>query len=344
MSTRRAFTLIELAVVVSILGLLVALLLPAVQAAREAARRAQCADRLRQIGIGLSGHVAATGRLPAGIHPNGRLRDGAPFAIPGPISAHAALLPYLDQGPLFHALNIASDVRWEEVNRYSNVAPNRTAAGTLLAVFLCPSDTSDLRPGCSFRACVGAELAEHDGPARPGRVPGGGGAFPGLAARAPADITDGLSRTVGFAERTLGSGPGGRFSARRDVWYSGVAEIEPPRDAVSMRAACAAAPPIPNPFLARSGRQWLVGQYNDTLYNHVAAPNERFADCSAYAAPPDPEDSLAAGAISARSHHPDGVHVLMLDGSLHFVRDGIDLRVWRALATRAGGEAVETGF
>lgn len=108
--TCAGFTLVELLVVIAVMGLIVALVLPAVQASREAARRAVCANNLKQIGLALANHHSSLREYPAGMKPDGRTKRGTLFGPPSPISAHAQLLPYLDQAVPFNSLNLFNNV------------------------------------------------------------------------------------------------------------------------------------------------------------------------------------------------------------------------------------------
>lgn len=152
-ATRRdcmacGFTVIELLVVVAVIGLLIGLILPAVNTSREAARRLACANNLKQVGLALAAHHASQGTFPSGILVNRKGAQGQPQAQ-NPLSAHAQLLPYLEQGPLFDGLNVAA------VPTGSNPSSNRTVYQTRLAVFACPADGIELVPGNSYRATVG---------------------------------------------------------------------------------------------------------------------------------------------------------------------------------------------
>jgi prepilin-type N-terminal cleavage/methylation domain-containing protein/prepilin-type processing-associated H-X9-DG protein len=335
---RRAFTLIEVLVVIVVIGLLMGLVIPAVQSAREAARRAECWNHLRQIGVALSGHQAALGAYPNGILPNGKSPGGMVFAAVTPLSLHAQLLNYLEQTALFNAINLSGADRWPNPAPVVVRSANTTATGTTLDVFLCPSDRRTLTPGCNYRGCTGPNpyLHEHDvrNPVLK-LLDGGGGVFPGVIATSSRDATDGLSQTIAFSERSLGGGNSARFAPRRDLWLSGVSNIYSPKDADEMAAVCRSLKSRPSAFRSSTGDRWILGGLDQTLYNHVSPPNDPAPDCNSGSSD-HPDAILTDGSIAARSSHPGGVNVLFLDGSTRFVKQTIDLRTWRALASRAG--------
>jgi prepilin-type N-terminal cleavage/methylation domain-containing protein/prepilin-type processing-associated H-X9-DG protein len=340
---RQGFTLIELLVVIFIIGALVALVVPAVQSAREASRRAACANNLKQIGIALASHSAANGTLPAGGLGEYTAKGYDPMTAFGPLSPHLQLLPYLDQAPLYNALNQkvgGRDVQTEPpTSPLSLDAANGTVAQTSLSVFLCPSDPRRFTPGNSYRSCMGPLPLVFDSAPWQGR--GGGGAFAGLEFHREADITDGLSQTAGFSERSHGSGSSqGTFVGSVDVWYSGLNEVDNKIDSDEMLAACSALKSVPSHSFNQAGQRWIQAGYLHTAYNHVAPPNGPGPDCTDSGDGPTTELSISGGSFSARSAHSGGVHVLFLDGSTRFVRNGVSLPVWRALASRAGGESI----
>ena len=333
-SRERAFTLLECLVVVSIIGMLVALLIPAVQSAREVARRATCLDHLRQIGLALGNHASSQGKFPAGARP-ANIPDAPTLAIGPPFSALAQLLGSLDEMPLFNAINFV-DVRnpdrtWALAS--AGTPSNATAHQTMLAVFLCPSDAAALSPGVSYRACTGPVPFDIESDEL-----GGGGAFPALQPLSPGEFRDGLSNVVGFSERSKGSDRK-NYDASRDIRsIDGAGRIAWP-DADTLASLCGSIVSDPSIFTT-TGSFWIESGYEQTFYNHVMTPNAKVGDCTCDEL--NSHGRISGAAISARSLHPGGVHVLMMDGSTRFVRDGVTSAVWRALASRSGGEVVSS--
>ena len=328
-SRARAFTLIELLVVIAIIGVLVALLLPAVQAAREAARRAQCANNLKQIGLALHNYHATVGSFPVGF----LVPTFTPPPSTSPLqyrwSALAQMAPYLEQANLANSLNFQFPLAYKPALASAPFWPyypeNATAMGTQVATFLCPSDgaTSPMIGSgpTNYAFCAGTGVNGGD-------ATGADGVFILGPSISIAEILDGTSQTVMASEQLLGiAGP-----------YSQTSPIPTPSPVNRAMARLAAGPltdtacaAAPKGWLLNKGASWFDGNYLNTLYNHHEPPNSRAADCITYHNP---------GWKAARSLHPGGVNVLLGDGSSRFVKDSVSPSVWRALATRSGGEIV----
>ncbi|MBW3598505.1 MAG: DUF1559 domain-containing protein [Planctomycetes bacterium] len=309
------FTLIELLVVIAVIGILVALLLPAVQAAREAARRMSCTNNLKQIGLALHTYQSSLRVFPPG-------RLDWPYVY----SPQAHLLPYLEQENLENLIDYSVPFFGADSPSW----PNAAAARTTVETYNCPSD-GDRVPGADFGAtnyvaCVGSGLI-NDGNLATAGLPGPhpDGAFFEESAMSFRDFLDGSSNTVVFSETLLG---GGVASA------SGAPPADPRREVLLLSGGAAtttgACTPGGGSWWAERGVRWIQGSYGYALYNHFYTPNAETFDCN--------NQSRTHGLTAARSRHPGGVNMLLGDGSVRFLAETIDLAVYRAAATRAGGE------
>lgn len=331
---RPGFTLIEVLVVVSIIGLLIALILPAVQSAREAARRTQCVNNLKQIGLALHSYEGASRTFPLnwGLPRVDPVR-GRPFYVAGrPFSALTRLLPYLDQQPLYASINF--DVQNFPADGLSAFPfpSNQTAYATGLAILLCPSDSAPLSAttGCSYRGNYG--VGPHIATTKE-TYDSGNGFFTFPDTLGPQSFPDGLSHTVAYSERLRGTGSAPRIVPERDFGEIQVNPYCTSRDADYALDCCRSASAKGFPAYRAAGFTWFYGDLECSAYNHAQEPNGRIPDAIT--------GGLWVGIVTARSSHPGGVNSLIADGSVRFIRSSIARTVWRGLGTRNGDELVE---
>jgi prepilin-type N-terminal cleavage/methylation domain-containing protein/prepilin-type processing-associated H-X9-DG protein len=350
---RRGFTLIELLVVIAIIAVLIALLLPAVQAAREAARRSQCVNNLKQIGLALHNYHSVNDTFPMG---SGSGMLGAPtvgnYQAKECWAAHGPLLPFIGEVPLYNACNF----NWSPDEKC-----NQTVDSTQVKTYICPSDpnattmtngdngvlttgnncyfasigpTTDIRAGLSNSAPTYATVPTT-------------GLFAFQQAKRMAQVIDGTSNSIAFAESTVGV-PGQKAGQK----LIGLANVSIPAAAIQQNAfnnptgvlsgitTCSAAwrAGTSSSVDIQRGDSWQQGGMCMTLINTIVTPNGQ-NDAWAYC-------SNGSGAVSnysnADSYHSGGVNTLMTDGSVRFVKDSISATVWWSLGSIAGGEVLSS--
>ncbi|MFO0959135.1 MAG: DUF1559 domain-containing protein [Isosphaeraceae bacterium] len=373
------FTLIELLVVIAIIGVLIALLLPAVQQAREAARRIQCTNNLKQIGLGLHNYQTAIGTFPPGRMTPDIIKGGVvnlsvtsygltnapytPGTWTGIYSVHCHILPYMEQTAAYNALNFAGPNLGQLQDASGNViSPNYTSYTLTAGSFLCPSDPNySPQPGGenNYRANFGGSTIYAGGSVRPDNTPRTGsdnGAFTYGPALAIAAFSDGMSNTVMFAERTKGSAKFNQVGDKSDIVFLPATTITPTFlgavDSDTLMPFCNRNFTATD-FFVQAGRYvaspgfglqfsdgWGYAWYVSTLYNHAAPPNWVGYDCGLGSSIIDVPSEH--GIVSARSNHPGGVNTLLGDGSVKFIKNSVSIQTWRALGTRAGGEVIST--
>jgi len=340
---RPGFTLIELLVVIAIIGVLIALLLPAVQQAREAGRRTQCLNNLKQIGLAIANYEAAHK-----IYPFGKGLDYRQTLPAAPVyprwSVHSMLLPFLERGDFYVNINFELPPETPGMQGVINFMPafqnaNREKAvesGKVVTTFLCPSDrpqAGDWPGQNNYAGNQGGWLCDRsDSPAAandnsPGETQTG--VFYYLSKVRVRDVTDGLSKTAFFSEKNRGQGDP---NPKTDML---IVPHQTSRDA-AYNACHTLNAPLATPLTSKWGYSWVMGENCCTLYNHVDGPNA--TTCAGFPFPGTMTNM--AMVVPPSSRHPGGVNVLYGDGNVSFVSDSIDLQLWRAMGTRNGGETI----
>jgi prepilin-type N-terminal cleavage/methylation domain-containing protein/prepilin-type processing-associated H-X9-DG protein len=326
----RGFTLIELLVVIAIIGVLIALLLPAVQSAREAARRAQCVNNLKQIGLAMHNYNSSYGSLPPGESGYG----WGTWII--------FILPYTEEGPLFNAWNQGSSVSDPNGNILTYGSPaNTTVSRTRIKTYSCPSDIDDalygIMPMYNYAANFGnTSIAQHLNAVpdpynalvtlRFAGAPFSDVSYPGSAGWRAAggvfglqNILDGSSNTLAASEVVQGQG------AASGVTVNGKTGLTDIRGSTVWGDACSFETTIgPN------------STFPDVIYQstHCAYPYAQN--------PPCVYSSNNMTWFGSRSRHPGGLNSVLCDGHVQFIKNSININIWRALSTTAGGEIVSS--
>ena len=366
-SSRRGSTLLELAIVMFLVGMLGTFLLPAIQRAKEKSQRSRCAYNLRRIIHGVIKYEQSQGTYPPGrLHPDWLNAAGNPINTSnysgvrledktGFYSVHIWILPYVKAGHIFDLINF--DVA--QIKILDNRNPNLEAYTQPMPLYLCPSDSNtgiglsenNYRsnfggdtPGAGKRTVIGTERNP-----RPSDFwhPGGNGAFTmgetGLMAK---DFVDGISKTVFFSERTKGAGDSfEKVPTNTDMIQCTGGDFNPRVSVESLFQAADSFVPQFSSFVFTAAGRWIqesafsngwpFAGYDSTEYNHVAPPNWESIDCGVSFIADTPGEHAF---VAARSEHPRSVNVAFGDGHVKTINDDIDLTVWRALGTRNGGE------
>lgn len=328
---RPGVTLIELLTALSLVSCLLAMLLPAVQSARESARKVQCLNHLRQIGIASHNHVSLHGSFP--YTSSGPRSIGTANSPDVPVelaaSPHAFLLATIDP-PTYHQIDFTDPYLTDLSTRMGSVRePNQRLLRLTIPVFRCPSDRHATGAN-NYRANLGTTPKPH--PRYINLIPQEQrGAFDFAGSVKPSEFGDGLSNTALFSEKVIGDFDIDRFNPFTDRfdWVNDIPFTEN-----EIVRHCENHAPANHRHHSYSGSNWLVGGLNATWYNHLLAPNHLTPDCSGGA----PSAGGARGIYSARSYHPGGANTVFADGSAKTISQTIELVVWRAMGTRNGSD------
>jgi prepilin-type N-terminal cleavage/methylation domain-containing protein/prepilin-type processing-associated H-X9-DG protein len=341
---RRGFTLIELLVVVSIIAVLIALLLPAVNGARESARRTQCVNNLKQLGLAVQNYASAVGALPPTATTNPSTTTNQPTNNFG---MKARILPFLEQDLMFNALNqgAIAEAGAGSLGAFSN----DTVVTSQIAAFLCPSDINvpvGTRAVNSIARQVGYGSYPNnigtifrnnggrlDGPAYHMGTPSQGGTL------TLAKISDGLSNTALFSEWIRGRNLPNSNTGLSRVYDASIAfpSTNGSVPLINYLKGCESST-TPYPAYDAKGPKWLNHNCAEGGgYSHIMTPNLQACFYQG--------DGSQAGRtlVGASSRHGGGVNVCFLDGSVKFIKNSIAQATWWAIATRAGGEVIDAG-
>jgi prepilin-type N-terminal cleavage/methylation domain-containing protein/prepilin-type processing-associated H-X9-DG protein len=326
---RHGFTLVELLVVIAIVGALIALLLPAIQAARESARRMSCGNNLKQLGVAAQNFHESNFAFPVGSESKEWAAMPATAFTFYRWSALAHLTPFLEETNAFNALDLSVPLY---TMTFSVTSVNAAGVKLVVPLFLCPSDRGHVvSPSfgpTNYAMCSGSG----DGGGTPIKT---NGVFYVNSQTRISQIIDGTSHTALASESLLGNRDNTPLERNVLIDYKFTLSAPLTEKACDNTAQ----------WNVSNGRgfSWANGEMRCALYNHHQPPNSTTPDCMGVTlAGGRPMMFTPFGWRGARSRHVEGVNVLLADGAVRFVEDGVDLAVWRALSTRNGGEVVES--
>ena len=340
-TARRGFTLIELLVVIAIIAVLIALLLPAVQSAREAARRAQCLNNLKQIGLALHNYHGAVGSFP--MTATTAYSDPGVQTNWGTWGALALLLPYLEQKPIYDAINF----NWNGWQGTYGPATNRTVWNLKINSFACPSDGLTGQENTNnYFGSVGTTAATFYS------ITGSTGIFANARTYGIVDVTDGTSNTIAYSEALVSTT---LYSPKGTKWRDGPSSsgttsaayrlLDPTGNLAGLRQDWQ----LCNQWFAtqrtmgQRGYRWTTGALGETLFQTLVTPNSNQYPWNSCRMDCGPDcGALHSGYYNATSNHPGGVNTAMADGSVKFIKSTVAMQVWWALGTKAGGEVISS--
>jgi prepilin-type N-terminal cleavage/methylation domain-containing protein len=339
-NARVGFTLVELLVVIAIIGVLVALLLPAIQSAREASRRTSCTNQLKQLALAMRNY-----ELSNRVFPPSFCWNRVPGDKGGSWSALARAMPYLEQGSIYAQIDFSQGYSTALLSDGTKLASSR------IAEFICPSEINDVpKLSSGVPSTFPPNYLVNMGPWRiydPVDNSPGQGSFHPNSGFPAAKFVDGLSRTLMMSEGRMWT----------SLFKAALSPTPPPSMPADVPSLCALGDPSKvgmGPLRENNTghTEWVDGKAFETGFTTTFTPNTPVScNVSGAAYDVDLVTSREAStltvtvnaALTARSYHPGIVNAAMMDGSVRSVSEGIDLLLWQALSTRGGGEIADDG-
>lgn len=327
---KNAFTAIELLVVIAVICILIGLLIPAIQTSRESSRNIACKNNFRQIGIALNSYLENFQYFPGINTPTLPINNNT-------ISSHctspfARMLVHLDNTLAYNGSNFSLPAASSNA-----LAANLTIMKLHLSVLVCPSDMDHSPLGygrVNYRFSLGPSPWKAAGDDIPESWYG---PFTSHKFYRPSDFLDGLSNTIGVSERLKGNWIDNVWSKGNYIFTN--IGTNSKLTSIGALLECTNAQTLNLGFDSRSGESWFVSGLHFTNYNHTNVPNSSLKDCAfAISSEPFQFQTIIQGVFSASSFHSGGVNTLSMDGSVHYVKNSIDIKVWQAFSTKSAGD------
>jgi len=327
------FTLVELLVVIAIIGVLIALLLPAVQMAREAARRMSCTNNQKQLGLALHNYHDTFLSFPRYNQMATASGASSSYAT-GP---HVKLLPFIEQSAVYEQIKTATQNFYQNVTNSESLVQNNRISG-----FVCPSDSvfpdSNRQGNCNYPLCAGTNLGWDVAESRQN------GVFCRWKETDFAAITDGTTNTIVVGEHLTGDADDTLYRVQSDVvrglsWSANESSSQGPISQATLDTAGVSCDNNKSNHSSYAALRWTRGTFEYVMFNTMATPNWKYPSCMT--STNTGNHGSSKGIYVARSRHPGGVNFTLADGSVRFLTETIDLDTYHAMGSRDGGEVVQ---